>query len=245
MPGGRLTLQDRREIAAGLTEGLGYAEIARRLRRPTSTVSREVNRNGGHNHYRPDQADRAAIRRAQRRRPAAPAPVQTSPDAVADPHGRDPVAVRAFEQRFTEMVLETGFPRMMALVLISLYISDSGRLTAAELVERLQVSPASISKSVQHLERLGFTRRERGHGSRRERYIIDADVWDSVWRRQADSMAEWAAVVGDGAEVFNPATPAGARLHRMSQFLLFHYREMVGATERWRRLVELPRPTEQ
>ena len=42
MPGGRLTQEDRRHIAAGLAEGLGYAEIARRLGRPTSTVSREV-----------------------------------------------------------------------------------------------------------------------------------------------------------------------------------------------------------
>lgn len=54
-----------------------------------------------------------------------------------------------------------------------------------------------------------------------------------------------AAIVRDGAEVFNPATPTGARLHRMNQFLLFHYHEMVRATERWRRLVEPQRPTEQ
>ncbi|MGS2586459.1 helix-turn-helix domain-containing protein [Streptomyces hebeiensis] len=41
MPGGRLTQQDRRRIAAGLADGLPYAEIARRLDRPTSTISRE------------------------------------------------------------------------------------------------------------------------------------------------------------------------------------------------------------
>lgn len=42
MPGARLTLEDRRQIAGWMTEGLGYAEIARRLGRPTSTISREV-----------------------------------------------------------------------------------------------------------------------------------------------------------------------------------------------------------
>ncbi|MBO1416423.1 helix-turn-helix domain-containing protein, partial [Streptomyces sp. FH025] len=47
MPGGRLTQQDRRRIATGLAEGLGYGEIARGLGRPTSTVTREIARNGG------------------------------------------------------------------------------------------------------------------------------------------------------------------------------------------------------
>ncbi|NUT46387.1 MAG: helix-turn-helix domain-containing protein, partial [Saccharothrix sp.] len=51
MPGGRLTDEDRRDIAAGLALGLGYAEIARRLGRPTSTVTREVIRNGGPGDY--------------------------------------------------------------------------------------------------------------------------------------------------------------------------------------------------
>ncbi|MFB7357563.1 helix-turn-helix domain-containing protein [Streptomyces gardneri] len=47
MPGGRLTQQERERIAAGIAAGLSYAEIARRVGRPTSTVSREISRNGG------------------------------------------------------------------------------------------------------------------------------------------------------------------------------------------------------
>ncbi|PLW74614.1 MarR family transcriptional regulator, partial [Streptomyces sp. DJ] len=61
MPGGRLTQQERRRIAAGLAEGLPYAEIARRLGRPTSTVSREVGRNGGPGGYRPQQAHQETL----------------------------------------------------------------------------------------------------------------------------------------------------------------------------------------
>ena len=75
MPGGRLTYQDREEIAAGLADGLSHAEIARRLDRPTSTVSREVQRNGGQDGYRAHQAHRATEQRAQRRRTS----VGTSP----------------------------------------------------------------------------------------------------------------------------------------------------------------------
>lgn len=68
MPGGRLTQQDRRQIALGLADDLPYAEIARRLGRPTSTITREVMRNGGPASYRADLAHRAAEGRAQRRR---------------------------------------------------------------------------------------------------------------------------------------------------------------------------------
>ena len=45
MPGGRLTQSERQQIALGLADSLAYAEIARRLDRPTSTITREVMRN--------------------------------------------------------------------------------------------------------------------------------------------------------------------------------------------------------
>ena len=72
MPGGRLTQQERQQIALGLADGLAYAEIARRTDRPTSTITREVMRNGGPTAYRADLAHRATERRARRRRQAVP-----------------------------------------------------------------------------------------------------------------------------------------------------------------------------
>jgi len=57
--------EDREQIAAGLSEGLSLAEIARRLDRPTSTVSREVQRNGGHAGYRAQEAKDIIKRIAQ------------------------------------------------------------------------------------------------------------------------------------------------------------------------------------
>lgn len=41
MPGGGLTRQERRQIALGPADRLAYAEIARRLDRPTSTITRD------------------------------------------------------------------------------------------------------------------------------------------------------------------------------------------------------------
>jgi len=73
MPGGRLTHEDRQRIAAWLADGLGYAEIGRRLGRPTSTISREVARYGVPGDYLADHAQQAAGHRARRRKPARPA----------------------------------------------------------------------------------------------------------------------------------------------------------------------------
>lgn len=64
-----LTLADREEISRGLATGASCAAIARGLGRPTSTVSREVARNGGRDGYRAAVADVATWRRAQRPKP--------------------------------------------------------------------------------------------------------------------------------------------------------------------------------
>jgi transposase, IS30 family len=63
---GRLTLDEREEIGFGLAQRVSLAGIARRLGRPTSTVSREVKVNGGRDSYRPSQAHRRAYDRARR-----------------------------------------------------------------------------------------------------------------------------------------------------------------------------------
>ena len=66
MPGARLTLDEREEIALGIATGHSFADIAVRVGRPTSTVSREVDRNGGRGRYRATRAQRATHERARR-----------------------------------------------------------------------------------------------------------------------------------------------------------------------------------
>ena len=61
-----LTLVDREEISRGIAAGLTARSIARRIDRPSSTVSREIARNGGRGAYRALVADAAAFERARR-----------------------------------------------------------------------------------------------------------------------------------------------------------------------------------
>ena len=61
-----LTLSEREDISRGVVVGLSLRTIARQLDRPPSTISREINRNGGLKRYRANQADTAAWDRAHR-----------------------------------------------------------------------------------------------------------------------------------------------------------------------------------
>lgn len=61
-----LTLAEREEISRGLVAGRSLRSIARALRRPASTVSREIARNHGAGRYRAAIADKRAWKRALR-----------------------------------------------------------------------------------------------------------------------------------------------------------------------------------
>lgn len=61
-----LTLAEREEVSRGLAAGWSYREIARRLDRAPSTISREVDRNGGPRAYRAGRAEEQAWERARR-----------------------------------------------------------------------------------------------------------------------------------------------------------------------------------
>jgi IS30 family transposase len=63
---GALTLQEREEISRGLGRKESLRGIARRLNRPVSTISREIERNGGSSRYRAVEAEASAHVRARR-----------------------------------------------------------------------------------------------------------------------------------------------------------------------------------
>lgn len=64
-----LSLGEREEISRGLVAGLSIREIASDLGRAPSTISREINKNGGADDYRATRADQSAWERALRPKP--------------------------------------------------------------------------------------------------------------------------------------------------------------------------------
>jgi hypothetical protein len=242
MPGGRLTHEDRQRIAAGLAEGLGYAEIGRRLGRPASTVMREVTRNGGPDAYGADRAEEATRQRARRRKQDPPPAAPPVPDGG---RVRDLQAVQDLTESFTTLLEQQGLPRMASRVLVCLYVTDSGALTATDLVQRLRVSPASVSHAVAFLEQQGMLRRERASGGRRERYVIDDDIWLRSALAAVRMNDALVAASQRAAEVLGAATPAGARFGTSAEFLLLVGGALQRAMEQWQQSRPAPRGTGQ
>ncbi|MEZ0070902.1 helix-turn-helix domain-containing protein [Planotetraspora sp. GP83] len=218
-----MTQQDRQRIAAGLADGLSYAEIARRLDRPTSTISREVGRNGGPGGYRPQQAHQATVQRARRGTPA-------PPRAARAPGG-------TMEEEIIEMAVRTGLPRMTARVHLDLLLSEDGRRTAAELTRRLKVSPASVSVAVNYLVQQGYVRRERDPQRRRDIYVVDDDAWYHSIVISSRQTLEAAQAAMTAAETFGLDGPVGQRLARGGAFLERVSLDMMESADRCRALL--------
>lgn len=218
-----MTQHDRERIAAGLAGGLSYARIARRLARPTSTISREVRRNGGPDGYRPQQAHGATVQRARRGLPAPP----RAAGAPGDP----------MEEELVAMAVRNGLPRITARVHLDLLLSEDGRRTAAELTRRLEVSPASISVAVNFLVQSGFVRRERDPQRRRDIYVVDDDAWYHSIVISARQTLEAAQASMAAARTRGLDGPVGQRMARCGAFLERVSQDMTASADRWRALL--------
>jgi hypothetical protein len=219
VPGGRLTHEERRQIAGWLADGLGYAEIARRLGRPTSTISREVGRNSVSGVYLADRAQHTAGHRARRRKPA----------RVAEPASGDE-RLREFVAEFATALATTGLPSMTARVFVCLLTADATGLTSAEIVAGLRVSPASVSKSIGFLAGMDLVVRQQDSGGRRERYLVGDDVWLRAWQTDTGAHGAVASIAQRGVEIVGADSAAGVRLARMGRFFARLSEHMGGSS---------------
>ena len=147
---------------------------------------------------------------------------------------RDPEAVLRFIERFASGLVDAGMPRMPARIFVALLATDSGRLTAAELAESLQVSPAAVSGAIRYLTQLNMVTREREPGSRRECYRVFDDVWYEMSLRRERMLARWEAACREGIEVLGHASPAGTRVAEALAYLEFIEQELPDLLKRWR-----------
>ena len=147
---------------------------------------------------------------------------------------RDPAAVRAFIERFTGLLTQAGFPRTPARIFVALLTSDSSSLTAAELGDLLQTSPASVSGGVRYLIQVGLVTAQGEPGSRRQHYQMPADVWDEIVRLRNRQFTRWAAELRDGVDALGVSSPAGARLAETVHYFEFLSAEMSSLLSRWR-----------
>ena len=144
-----------------------------------------------------------------------------------------PERLTEFIEKFAAVLILAGFPAMPARVFVALLVSDAGRLTAAELADLLQISPAAVSGAVRYLASLGLVHKERVPGSRRDYYRMPGNMWDDLLRMRDQVMSRWGALVREGIDLVGADTEAGARMAEQAAFLEFATREMADLLARW------------
>ncbi len=163
---------------------------------------------------------------------------------AAGPTERDPAAVREFIERFTGLLTLTGFPRTPARIFVALLTADSSSLTAAELGDLLQASPASISGGVRYLLQVGLATVHGEPGSRRRHYRMSPDVWQDIVRLRDRQFRRWATELREGVDVLGADSPAGVRMSETVRYFEFIATEITGLLDRWHGLssaAKLPR----
>lgn len=173
-----LALTEREEISRGVTAGQSVRSIARLLRRAPSTVSREIDRNGGRCSYRASAADRAAWDRAQRPKPCKLAQNRALARAVAE-----------------KLRLEWS-PYQVAGWLKRTHPQDEKRQVSHETIYRtlfIQARGALKKELLQHLRRSRAMRRSRHHTQKTPNH---GRITETVSIRERPAEAEDRAVPG-------------------------------------------------
>lgn len=143
--------------------------------------------------------------------------------------------MRRFVELMARTLAEWGFPRMAGRVLFAMMGADEQALTAAELAERLQVSPAAISGALRYLTHINMIVREPVAGSHRDRYRLRGDAWYEVTLAKMTLLETIVDIAEEGiAAAGGPGTPAGARLAAMRDFYVFVQRELPAVLDQWR-----------
>ncbi|MEV0457407.1 GbsR/MarR family transcriptional regulator [Catellatospora methionotrophica] len=150
------------------------------------------------------------------------------------PPQRDEQAMRSFVENMARLLADWGFPRMAGRVVFTLMAADEQALTAAELAERLGVSPAGISGAIRYLVHLNMVAREPVPGSRRDRYRMVDDSWYEVTVAKMSLLKTISDAADQGvAAAGGENTPAGAKLAGMRDFYAWVQDNMPSLLAQW------------
>jgi IS30 family transposase len=200
-----LTLDEREDISLGLALGKSIRSIAAQIGRAPSTVSREIERNGGRIGYRAGQADGAASDRANRPKPC---------KLVQD---------RALARTVAGKLRLLWSPEQIAGWLKRAYPRDKSQHVSHETIYRslfIQARGALKKELLAHLRRLRGMRRSRHYT---QKTAIHGQIVDAVSISERPASVEDRAVPGhwEGDLVFGSDNSQIATLvERQSRYVM-------------------------
>jgi len=173
-----LTLAEREEISRGVVAGHSLRSIAASIGRAPSTISREIDRNGGCRDYRASEADLAAWDRAHR------------------PKRCKLAENRALARIVARKLRKLWSPEQIAGWLKRTYPDDENFQVSYETIYRslfIQARGALKKELLQHLRRRRATRRSRHHTQKTDNH---GRILDTVSISERPASAEDRAVPG-------------------------------------------------
>ena len=173
-----LTLAEREEISRGIAADCSIRSIAVSLNRAPSTISREINRNGGQRGYRASQADQATWDRAHRPKPC------------------KLVENRALARIVARKLQLEWAPEQIAGWLKHTYPDDERYHVSHETIYRslfIQARGALKKELLQHLRRTRMMRRSRHHTQKTQEH---GRITDAVSIRERPTSVEDRALPG-------------------------------------------------
>lgn len=173
-----LTLAEREEISRAVVTGQSIRSVARQLGRAPSTISRELQRNGGQQCYRAIQADQMAWDRSCR------------------PKSCKLVENRALAHIVADKLRLQWSPEQIAGWLKRTYPDDANSLVSHETIYRslyIQARGALKKELLQHLKRPRVMRRSRHHTQKTDNH---GRILDTVSISERPATVEDRAVPG-------------------------------------------------
>ena len=200
-----LTLAEREEISRALVIGHSIRSIAARIGRAPSTVSREIERNGGRVGYRASRADGAAWDRAHR------------------PKSCKLVENRALARIVADKLRQLWSPEQIAGWLKHTYPCDESQHVSHETIYRslfIQARGALKKELLEHLRRTRGMRRSRHYT---QKTAIHGQIVDAISISERPASADDRAVPGhwEGDLVFGSSNSQIATLvERQTRYVM-------------------------
>jgi DNA-binding transcriptional ArsR family regulator len=148
----------------------------------------------------------------------------------------DEGAIADFRERFAQIMVESGMPRMASRVYAVLLVTDSGKLSAAELAERLDVGASAISGAVKYLVQVRLVERGREPGTRHDFCRIHDHTWSHYISQSDPVLFRIQAGADEGTALLGLDSPVGRRLDETRRFFAFLREEIKQSMAKWQRL---------
>lgn len=140
---------------------------------------------------------------------------------------------RQFIEDFALALTNSGMQRMASRAFAALLVSERGSLTARDIAEALDASPAAVSGAIKYLEQTKLVRRMRPAGERLDRVVLGDDPWYTAMTTRSGIFTELNRALDTGIDALPRSGGAAKRLRETREFFAYIEAEMPKLIDRW------------